>query len=122
MDFFGPHSWADALAIKAEHPDATPIAGGTDLMVEMNFGWTRPAALLDLTRVPELAGWQRHDGVVRIGAGVSYARIITELGGLVPGLAKASRTVGSPQIRNRGTVGGNLGSGGGAPGPPPPGV
>jgi CO/xanthine dehydrogenase FAD-binding subunit len=110
MEFFAPHSWPDALAVKAEHPDAAPIAGGTDLMVEINFDWTRPAALLDLTRVPELAGWQRHDGVVRIGAGVSYARIITELGGLVPGLAKASRTVGSPQIRNRGTVGGNLGS------------
>jgi CO/xanthine dehydrogenase FAD-binding subunit len=110
VEFFGPHSWTDALAVKAEHPDATPIAGGTDLMVELNFGRTRPAALLDLTCVPELAGWQRHDGVVRIGAGVSYARIITELGGLVPGLAKASRTVGSPQIRNRGTVGGNLGS------------
>jgi CO/xanthine dehydrogenase FAD-binding subunit len=110
MDFFGPRTWSEALAVKAEHPDATPIAGGTDLMVEMNFGHRRPAALLDLTRVPDLAGWQRRDGVVRIGAGVSYARIISELGNLVPGLAKASRTVGSPQIRNRGTVGGNLGS------------
>jgi CO/xanthine dehydrogenase FAD-binding subunit len=110
MDFFGPRTWSEALAVKAEHPDATPIAGGTDLMVEMNFGHRRPAALLDLTRVPDLAGWQRRDGVVRIGAGVSYARILSELGDLVPGLAKASRTVGSPQIRNRGTVGGNLGS------------
>jgi CO/xanthine dehydrogenase FAD-binding subunit len=110
MDFFGPRTWSEALAAKAEHPDATPIAGGTDLMVEMNFGHRRPAALLDLTRVPDLAGWQRRDGTVRLGAGVSYARIIAELGGLLPGLAKASRTVGSPQIRNRGTVGGNLGS------------
>jgi CO/xanthine dehydrogenase FAD-binding subunit len=110
MDFFGPRTWSDALAVKADHPDATPIAGGTDLMVELNFGHRRPAALLDLTRVPDLADWQRRDGTVRIGAGVSYARIITELGELVPGLAKASRTVGSPQIRNRGTVGGNLGS------------
>jgi len=110
MEFLRPTRWSDALAAKAEHPDATPIAGGTDLMVELNFGHRRPAALLDLTRVPDLAGWERRDGAVRIGAGVSYARIIAELADLVPGLAKASRTVGSPQIRNRGTVGGNLGS------------
>jgi len=110
MEFFSPASWPDALAVKAEHPQASPIAGGTDLMVELNFGRRRPTALLDLTRIPELAGWQHRDGVVRIGAGVSYARIITDLADLVPALAKASRTVGSPQIRNRGTVGGNLGS------------
>jgi CO/xanthine dehydrogenase FAD-binding subunit len=110
MDFLSPRSWTDALAAKAERPDATPIAGGTDIMVELNFGRRRPAALLDLTRVPELAGWQRRDGVLRVGAGLSYARIVAELGELAPGLAKASRTVGSPQIRNRGTVGGNLGS------------
>jgi CO/xanthine dehydrogenase FAD-binding subunit len=110
MEFFSPRTWSDALAVKAEHPDATPIAGGTDVMVEMNFGHRRPTALLDLTRVPELAEWDRREGTVRIGAGVSYARIIEELAELTPGLAKASRTVGSPQIRNRGTVGGNLGS------------
>jgi CO/xanthine dehydrogenase FAD-binding subunit len=110
VEFFSPDGWAEALAIKAEHPDATPIAGGTDVMVEMNFGHRRPTALLDLTRVPELTGWRRDGGTVRIGAGVSYARIMAELGELAPGLAKASRTVGSPQIRNRGTVGGNLGS------------
>jgi CO/xanthine dehydrogenase FAD-binding subunit len=111
MRFFRPERWADALAVKAEHPEAVPIAGGTDVMVEMNFDRRRPAALLDLTRIPELTGWQRDGGTVRIGAGVSYARIVAELAGLAPGLAKASRTVGSPQIRNRGTVGGNLGSG-----------
>jgi len=110
VDFYRPSSWAEALAIKAELPAAVPIAGGTDVMVELNFDRRRPAALLDLTRVPELAGWSRRDGVVRIGAAVSYARIVAELAELVPGLAKASRTVGSPQIRNRGTVGGNLGS------------
>jgi CO/xanthine dehydrogenase FAD-binding subunit len=110
VEFFCPDGWAEALAIKAEHPDATPIAGGTDLMVEINFDRRRPAALLDLTRVPELTGWHRAGGTVRIGAGVPYARIIAELADLVPGLAKASRTVGSAQIRNRGTVGGNLGS------------
>ncbi len=110
MDFLAPTSLAEALAAKAEHPDAVPVAGGTDVMVEINFDHRRPPALLDLTRVPELAVWEHADGRVRLGAGVTYARVIDELGGLLPGLAMAARTVGSPQIRNRGTVGGNLGS------------
>lgn len=110
MDFLAPTTWADALAAKAERPDALPIAGGTDVMVEINFDHKRPPALLDLTRVPELREWSLDDGVVRLGAGVSYARVIDELGATLPGLAMASRTVGSPQIRNRGTVGGNLGA------------
>src|SRR6266545_1747549 len=70
----------------------------------------RHGVLLDLTPVDELARWSTVDGRVRLGAGVSYARIIAELSDRLPGLAMASRTVGSPQIRNRGTVGGNLGS------------
>jgi CO/xanthine dehydrogenase FAD-binding subunit len=110
VDFIQPTSWADALAVKAERPAAVPVAGGTDLMVEMNFDARRPDALLDLTRIAELGEWDISDGRVRLGAGVSYARIIGELGGRLPGLAMAARTVGSPQIRNRGTVGGNLGT------------
>ena len=110
MDFLAPTTWAEALATKAEHPDALPVAGGTDVMVEINFDHARPPALLDLTRVPELREWSHDDGRVRLGAGVTYARVIDELGGVLPGLAMAARTVGSPQIRNRGTVGGNLGS------------
>ncbi len=110
MDFIQPTSWADALAIKAGLPAAVPLAGGTDLMVEVNFDARRPEALLDLTRLAELAEWERSGDWLRLGAGVTYARLITELGGLLPGLAMASRTVGSPQIRNRGTVGGNLGT------------
>ncbi|HEX4993152.1 MAG TPA: FAD binding domain-containing protein, partial [Rubrobacteraceae bacterium] len=70
----------------------------------------RPGAVLDLTRVPELGEWDEGDGRLRVGAGVTYTRIIRELGSELPGLAMASRTVGSPQIRNRGTVGGNLGT------------
>jgi len=110
MDFLSPATWADALAAKAEHPDAVPIAGGTDVMVELNFDRRRPPALLDLTRIPELAEHGADNGLIRVGAGVPYTRIIGELGDRLPGLAQASRTVGSPQIRNRGTVGGNLGS------------
>jgi CO/xanthine dehydrogenase FAD-binding subunit len=110
MEFLQPTSWGDALAAKAGRPDAVPIAGGTDVMVEINFDARRPAALLDLTRVADLAQWSAEGGMVRLGAGVSYTRVIGELGDRLPGLAMAARTVGSPQIRNRGTVGGNLGA------------
>jgi len=94
--------------VKAERPDAVPITGGTDLMVELNFDRRRPDALLDLTAVPGLREWARTDGAVRVGAAVPYSRIIADLAGMLPGLAIASRTVGSPQIRNRGTLAGNL--------------
>jgi len=110
VDFLAPRTWEEALAAKAERRDALPIAGGTDVMVELNFDRRRPAALLDLTRIGELAEWGSDGSVLRIGAGVSYRRLIEELGGRLPGLAMAARTVGSAQIRNRGTVGGNLGS------------
>jgi CO/xanthine dehydrogenase FAD-binding subunit len=110
MKFLQPGSWEEALEAKAAHPEALPIWGGTDVMVEMNFGRARPETLLDLTRVDELTDWDRDDGSLRVGAGVTYTRAITELGDQLPGLAIASRTVGSPQIRNRGTIGGNLGS------------
>jgi CO/xanthine dehydrogenase FAD-binding subunit len=94
--------------MKAAHPDAVPIAGGTDLMVEINFNRRRPETILDLTRVPELTEWAPEDGHIRVGGGVTYSRLMAELAERLPGLAIASRTVGSPQIRNRGTVGGNL--------------
>jgi CO/xanthine dehydrogenase FAD-binding subunit len=110
MEFLQPTSWAEALEAKAEHPEALPLWGGTDVMVDVNFGRARPEAVLDLTRVRELTDWERDDGSLRVGAGVTYTRAIAELGDELPGLAIASRTVGSPQIRNRGTVGGNLGS------------
>jgi CO/xanthine dehydrogenase FAD-binding subunit len=110
VEILAPDTWEEALAMKAARPDALPIAGGTDVMVELNFDRTRPEAILDLTRVPDLREWDSDDGRLRVGAGVSYTRIIDELGDRLPGLAIASRTVGSPQIRNRGTVGGNLGT------------
>jgi CO/xanthine dehydrogenase FAD-binding subunit len=110
VQILAPDTWEEALALKAEHPDALPIAGGTDVMVELNFDRVRPQAMLDLTRVAELREWGAENGRLRVGAGVSYTRIIDELGDRLPSLAVASRTVGSPQIRNRGTVGGNLGT------------
>jgi CO/xanthine dehydrogenase FAD-binding subunit len=110
VQILAPDTWEEALALRAEHPDALPIAGGTDVMVELNFDRVRPEAMLDLTRVAELREWGAENGRLRVGAGVSYTRIIDDLGDRLPSLAVASRTVGSPQIRNRGTVGGNLGT------------
>jgi CO/xanthine dehydrogenase FAD-binding subunit len=110
MEFIQPTAWDEALAARAAHPGSLPIAGGTDVMVDLNFDRSRPEAIIDLTRVRELREWGEEHGVLRIGAGVTYARVIAELGDRLPGLAMASRTIGSPQIRNRGTVGGNLGA------------
>jgi len=105
-----PLTWSEALTAKAEQPWLLPIAGGTDVMVEINFDRRRPQGLLDLTRVPEVASWSVSGDTLLIGAGVTYAQVVADLADLAPGLAMASRTVGSPQIRNRGTVAGNLGS------------
>ena len=111
MDVLTPRSLDEALVLKAEHPEALPIQGGTDVMVALNFDWARPDVLLNLNEVSELRGWSRENGTLRLGAGLTYTEVVgTSLGGLLPALAEASRTVGSPQIRNRGTVGGNLGT------------
>ena len=109
MEVLLPRSLDEALELKASHPDAVPVAGGTDLMVAVNFGRARPPALLDLSRVAELKTWSADNGRVHLGAGVTFARIERELRGFRP-LVEASRSVGSPQIRNRATIGGNLGT------------
>ncbi|TMD09186.1 MAG: xanthine dehydrogenase family protein subunit M [Chloroflexi bacterium] len=109
MDVYVPRTLDEALQQKSAHPDAISLAGGTDVMVEINFGRLRPAGIIDLTRIPELREWRREDSHLFLGAGVTYSRIVRELADFVP-LVQASRSVGSPQIRNRGTVGGNLGT------------
>jgi len=109
MDVLLPRTLDEALEMKAAAPAAMPIAGGTDVMVELNFDRRRPATILDVSRLPELRTWRKEDGAFFLGAGVTYARIVNDLT-MFPALMQASRTVGSPQIRNRGTVGGNLGT------------
>ena len=111
MDVRTPRTLDEALRIKAEHPQALPIQGGTDVMVALNFDRTRPGTVLNLNEVGELRGWSRDNGSLRLGAGLTYTEAMTgELAEALPALAEASRTVGSPQIRNRGTIGGNLGT------------
>jgi len=109
MDVLQPSTLDEALEMRRDLPDAVVICGGTDLMVAMNFGRLRPAAMMDISRVDEMKQWRQEDGSIFLGAGVTYSRIMRELGTFAS-LAQASRTVGSPQIRNRGTVGGNLGT------------
>ena len=81
MDFLRPASWEEALAAKAEHPTAVPIAGGTDVMVEINFDHRRPEYLLDLNRIGELCEWEVGEENVRLGASVPYTQIMEHLRG-----------------------------------------
>jgi CO/xanthine dehydrogenase FAD-binding subunit len=111
VEVLTPRTLDEALRLKAARPEARPIAGGTDLLVELNFDRTRPETILNLAEVPELKGWSRENGSIRLGAGLTYTEAMqAPLADLLPALAEASRTVGSPQIRNRGTIGGNLGT------------
>lgn len=111
MEVLTPRTLDEALRLKAERPDARPIAGGTDLLVELNFDRARPETILNLAELSELKGWSRENGSLRLAAGLTYTEAMRpDLAELLPALAEASRTVGSPQIRNRGTIGGNLGT------------
>jgi CO/xanthine dehydrogenase FAD-binding subunit len=111
MDVLTPRSLDEALRLKAELPEARFVQGGTDVLVELNFDRSRPPALINLNEVAELRGWSRSNGGVVLGAGLTYTECMrAPLAELLPALAEASRTVGSPQIRNRGTIGGNLGT------------
>jgi CO/xanthine dehydrogenase FAD-binding subunit len=103
-------SWREALRVRADRPDAVALCGGTDVMVELNRRRDRPALLLDLSGVPDIAGWRRVHGGLRIGAGMTLSRIVAELAVPLPGLARAARSVGSRQVRNRATLGGSLGT------------
>lgn len=107
-----PTSLDEALDYRRAHQDALVIAGGTDLMVEVNFNRRPVDDVLSLARVEELRGVQITKGhSVRIGASTPWARLETgEVATLLPALAEAARTVGSPQIRQAGTIGGNLGT------------
>jgi len=103
-----PTSLDDALNTLAEHPETVALAGGTDLMVAVNFGRERPGRVMSLRRLADLAELRLAGGRVRCGAGVTFTRMLDELPDQA--VVQAARTVGSPQIRNAGTLGGNLGT------------
>jgi CO/xanthine dehydrogenase FAD-binding subunit len=111
VDVLTPRTLEEALRVRADRPDAHPVQGGTDVLVELNFDRLRPPAILNLNEVEELRGWRRENRTLVLGAALTYTEAMeSELAELLPALAEASRTVGSPQIRNRGTIGGNLGT------------
>ncbi len=99
----------EACAVLAENPATTVLAGGTDLMVQANRGAHSLKSVLDLSRIPELKNWALEGSEMVLGAGISYTDLADpQIAALVPALTQAARTVGSPQIRNAGTLGGNL--------------
>ncbi|MER5733641.1 FAD binding domain-containing protein [Streptomyces sp. NPDC002138] len=104
-----PASLDEAVAALAAMPAAVPVAGGTDLMAAVNAGLLRPAALVGLGRINEIRGWQYQDGHALLGAGLTHARMgRPDFAALIPALAAAARAAGPPQIRNAGTLGGNI--------------
>ena len=111
MTVYLPASLEEAFEAFELAPDADLLAGGTDYMVEVNSGHRHPSKVVALRKVGELAGWRREGDEVVLGAGLTYTDLMQpDLSELLPGLAQAARTVGSPQIRNVGTLGGNLGT------------
>jgi CO/xanthine dehydrogenase FAD-binding subunit len=110
MNIVHPRSLPEAVAALHDRPDGQLLAGGTDFMVEVNFGHRRPAAVVGLRRVADLKGYQITPDEVVLRAGLTYREMEHELAPELPVLAQAARTVGSPQIRNAGTLGGNLGT------------
>jgi CO/xanthine dehydrogenase FAD-binding subunit len=108
-----PRSVDELVEIFQDHPTAKLLAGGTDYMVEVNLHGRKPETMISLRQVKELTEWSVRptQSRITIGAGVPYADLeIGEIARLVPALAQAARTVGSPQIRAAGTIGGNLGT------------
>ncbi len=108
-----PYRLSDALRILAAAPEATVLAGGTDLMVEFNGGHRTAADVVVVNRIGELCSWQHNPdlGTLHLGACITYSEVEqSPLAGWVPALAQAARTVGSPQIRHAATIGGNLGT------------
>jgi CO/xanthine dehydrogenase FAD-binding subunit len=98
----------DVLESLSSVKDATILAGGTDLLVDINFGRIRPSHVVAIDRVEDLKGLSRN-GHVRMGALVTYSRMLeTDAGS--PAIQESARTIGSPQIRNAATIGGNLGT------------
>ncbi|MGI5352655.1 FAD binding domain-containing protein [Streptomyces sp. CA-250714] len=104
-----PTTLDEAVSALSAVPAAVPVAGGTDLMADVNSGQLRPAALVGLGRISEIRGWSYQDGYAVLGAGLTHARMgRPDFAALIPALAAAARAAGPPQIRNAGTLGGNI--------------
>ena len=103
MEFASVKTIDEALAAKADNPQAEFLAGGTDLMVEVNLAHHRPHSVVHIGDVEELQAVEPE----RIGASVTWATLESSP---YQALANLARTIGSPQIRATGTIGGNIGT------------
>jgi CO/xanthine dehydrogenase FAD-binding subunit len=113
MTLHSPRTVEQAVALLEAHPSAMILSGGTDFMVEVNFNHRKPSEVVSTRAIDELKSWSinRESDTVFVGAGVTYGTIEnSDIARVAPALAEASRTVGSPQIRAAGTIGGNLGT------------
>ena len=113
MPVFIPSSLTEATQLLSKNPDAHLLTGGTDMMVEVNFNHRHPDTVIALRNIPEFQRWNidTASGLVHIGSSVPYATMEHgDLAKALPALAEAARTVGSPQIRAAGSIGGNLGT------------
>ena len=109
MNISQPSCLQEALRALKTAPGTGILAGGTDFMVEVNYGHRRPDSVLSLRFIDELRHWHRADSTLVLGSGLRFADIVSsEIADLAPALAQAARTIGSPQIRNAGTIGGNI--------------
>ena len=109
FDYFKPYSLEEAFTLKRRHPESRYVAGGTDIMVQIKNREIRPSALISLRNIPELTTI-KSNGRARIGAAVTIRDIAhhPELGQAYPVLTEAAKRLGSVQIRNVATIGGNL--------------
>ncbi len=108
--FHTPHTLEEALALKAAHPGAAWIAGATDLGVDLSRGRSVAPSFIALDRIAELDVLEVGADAVRIGAGVVLSRLERELHGVFPALDQMLHPFAARQVRNRATLGGNLGS------------
>lgn len=108
-----PRSLGEALAARAGDDRLLPIAGCTDVFVQLQFGQVPAQRYLDLWALDELRGIEVKDGRLVLGALTTYTDIIrsTVVNDWLPMLVAAAREVGGVQIQNRGTIGGNIGNG-----------
>jgi hypothetical protein len=106
--FLRPTSWPEALALRAAHPQAVPVLGGTDLMPEVQHGRRALPAVLDLTRVAGIADLEWEGPLLRLGAGVTWARLLASPPARMPALLQAADEIGTPVLRLRGTIGGHV--------------
>jgi CO/xanthine dehydrogenase FAD-binding subunit len=110
VDYEAPRTIAEAVGFLQANPNASVLAGGTDLLVQFRAGLRQPAAFLDIKRIPDLIGVRIDESGLRLGAATEAAVIgeSAELKRLWPGIAEAVALIGSVQIQGRGTVGGNF--------------